>query len=49
MLGCASSRDNENISVICKDLASWVKKTGQTKELVFSKNYHFFFENNIAK
>ena len=37
----------KNISMICKDLISWVKKTSLTKEVaVFSFN---IFDENIAK
>ena len=44
----------KNVSVICKDLVSWVKETSLTKEVAFPKKVAFPLliisdENNIGK
>ena len=38
----------KNISMICKDLLSWMNKTSLSKEVGFFKNSHFlFFRTNM--
>ena len=40
---------SKKLSVICKDLVSWVKKISLTKEVTIFKNYCFLFWNFLMK